>query len=66
MQLRPFKQTDTAAVSRLWQEIFPDDLPHNAPAVVIKQTQAFPNVLLIKEWFKMSMRASSQTVENNA
>jgi ribosomal protein S18 acetylase RimI-like enzyme len=37
MQIRIFKENDTAAVSALWQEIFPDDPPHNAPAIVIKQ-----------------------------
>jgi ribosomal protein S18 acetylase RimI-like enzyme len=37
MQIRIFKESDTAAVSALWQAIFPDDPPHNAPAIVIKQ-----------------------------
>ena len=37
MQIRSFKNTDTAAVISLWQEVFPDDPPHNAPAIVIRQ-----------------------------
>jgi len=37
MHIRPFTESDTAAVSALWNEIFPDDPPHNAPAIVIKQ-----------------------------
>jgi len=37
MQIRTFKESDTAQVSALWQEIFPDDPPHNAPAIVISQ-----------------------------
>lgn len=37
MHIRPFKDSDTAAVTVLWTEIFPDDPPHNAPAVVIAQ-----------------------------
>lgn len=37
MKIRPFQASDTAAVAALWQEIFPDDPPHNAPALVIEQ-----------------------------
>jgi ribosomal protein S18 acetylase RimI-like enzyme len=37
MHIRTFAASDTAAVSALWAEIFPDDPPHNAPALVIAQ-----------------------------
>ena len=37
MQIRPFRVDDTDAVRSLWKEIFPDNPPHNAPAIVIKQ-----------------------------
>lgn len=50
MQIRPFKETDTEAVSTLWQEVFPDDSPHNAPAVVIKQKlQCQPELFFVGE-----------------
>jgi len=50
MQIRPFKETDTEAVSMLWQEVFPDDPPHNAPAVVIKQKlQCQPELFFVGE-----------------
>lgn len=50
MQIRPFKEADTEAVSTLWQEVFPDDPPHNAPAVVIKQKlQCQPELFFVGE-----------------
>lgn len=50
MQIRPFQESDTAAVSALWQEIFPDDPPHNAPALVIKQKlQCQPELFFVAQ-----------------
>jgi ribosomal protein S18 acetylase RimI-like enzyme len=40
MDIRPFQAADAEAVSRLWQEVFPDDPPHNAPERVIAQKLA--------------------------
>ncbi|GGC63536.1 GNAT family acetyltransferase [Undibacterium terreum] len=37
MKIRIFKESDTAAVSALWQEVFPYDPPHSAAAVAINQ-----------------------------
>jgi hypothetical protein len=51
MQIRSFKETDTAAVSALWQEIFPDDPPHDAPAIVIKQKlECQPELFFVGEF----------------
>lgn len=50
MQIRPFKECDTGAVSALWQEIFPEDPPHNAPPIVIKQKlQCQPELFFVGE-----------------
>lgn len=50
MQIRPFKEIDTAAVTALWQEVFPDDPPHNAPAIVIRQKlQCQPELFFVAE-----------------
>jgi ribosomal protein S18 acetylase RimI-like enzyme len=50
MQIRPFKKTDTGAVTTLWREIFLDDAPHNAPELVIKQKlQCQPELFFIGE-----------------
>jgi hypothetical protein len=50
MQIRSFKVDDTEAVSSLWQEIFPDDPPHNAPTIVIKQKlQCQPELFFVGE-----------------
>ena len=50
MQIRPFKEADIEAVSTLWQEVFPDDPPHNAPAIVIKQKlQCQPELFFVGE-----------------
>jgi ribosomal protein S18 acetylase RimI-like enzyme len=50
MQIRTVEESDTARVSALWQEIFPDDPPHNAPAIVIKQKlQCQPELFFVGE-----------------
>jgi ribosomal protein S18 acetylase RimI-like enzyme len=50
MKIRTFQETDTAAVSALWREIFPDDPPHNAPEIVIKQKlQCQPELFFVGE-----------------
>jgi ribosomal protein S18 acetylase RimI-like enzyme len=50
MQIRPFDPADTAAVTALWQEVFPDDPPHNAPAIVIRQKlQCQPELFFVGE-----------------
>jgi ribosomal protein S18 acetylase RimI-like enzyme len=50
MQIRPFNEADTAQVTALWQQIFPDDPPHNAPAIVIRQKlQCQPGLFFVGE-----------------
>ena len=50
IQIRPFKEIDTSGVSALWQEIFPDDPPNNAPAIVIRQKlQCQPELFFVGE-----------------
>ena len=45
MQIRPFQASDIATVTALWQEIFPDDPLHNAPALVIGQKMKYQSEL---------------------
>jgi ribosomal protein S18 acetylase RimI-like enzyme len=50
MYIRPFNEIDTQAVSALWHEVFPDDPPHNAPAIVIRQKlQCQPELFFVGE-----------------
>ena len=50
MHIRTFEKKDEAAVSALWQQIFPDDPPHNAPAIVIRQKlQCQPELFFVGE-----------------
>ena len=36
MNIRIFEEKDTDAVTALWQEVFPDNPPHSAPALTIR------------------------------
>jgi len=48
--IRPFRPQDEAQVTRLWQEIFPDDPPHNAPHLVIQQKRLWhPELFFVLE-----------------
>ncbi len=40
MQIRPFICQDTADVTSLWQNVLPDDRPHNQPLTVINNKLA--------------------------
>jgi ribosomal protein S18 acetylase RimI-like enzyme len=45
MNIRPFRETDTAGVTDLWQAAFPDNPPHSTPAVSIPLKLAFQREL---------------------
>ena len=40
MQVRPYDDADEAAVIALWNEVLPDDAPHNDPATSIRKKLA--------------------------
>jgi ribosomal protein S18 acetylase RimI-like enzyme len=40
MQVRPYDDADEAAVIALWNEVLPDDAPHNDPATAIRNKLA--------------------------
>lgn len=42
---RRFEESDSAAVTALWQRVFPNPLPHNAPALVIQRKLNFQREL---------------------
>jgi ribosomal protein S18 acetylase RimI-like enzyme len=50
MIIRPFHEADGPAVAALWREVFPDDPPHNAPELVIRQKrQVQPELFFVAE-----------------
>jgi ribosomal protein S18 acetylase RimI-like enzyme len=36
IMIREFRSADTARVTSIWEQVFPDDRPHNQPAKVIR------------------------------
>ena len=40
MQIRPYQDVDEPAVVALWNEVLPDDAPHNQPATTIRKKLA--------------------------
>jgi ribosomal protein S18 acetylase RimI-like enzyme len=40
MQIRPYEDADEVAVIALWNEVLPDDAPHNDPATAIRNKLA--------------------------
>jgi ribosomal protein S18 acetylase RimI-like enzyme len=40
MPIRPYEDADEAAVIALWNEVLPDDAPHNDPATAIRNKLA--------------------------
>jgi ribosomal protein S18 acetylase RimI-like enzyme len=50
MIIRTFREADSAGVATLWAEVFPDDPPHNAPAIVIpKKLAVQPELFFVAE-----------------
>jgi len=50
MNIRPFQPSDAEGVAALWREAFPNDPPHHAPALVIRQKLAVqPELFFVAE-----------------
>jgi ribosomal protein S18 acetylase RimI-like enzyme len=50
MAVRVFRESDAAVVAALWRAVFPDDPPHNAPELVIRQKRAVqPELFFVAE-----------------
>jgi ribosomal protein S18 acetylase RimI-like enzyme len=50
MIIRTFREADSRAVAALWAVVFPDDPPHNAPAIVIpKKLAVQPELFFVAE-----------------
>jgi ribosomal protein S18 acetylase RimI-like enzyme len=48
--IRTFGEADSVAVAKLWATVFPDDPPHNAPAIVIpKKLAVQPELFFLAE-----------------
>ena len=47
LNIRPYQEEDEAAVSRLWQQCFPDAPPHNRPAEDIRRKLAVQRELFL-------------------
>ena len=49
--VRPFRRSDSEALSTLWRRVFPDDPPGNAPKVMIEnKLRVQPDLLLVGEF----------------
>jgi len=49
MQIRKYRQNDEEALVALWQTIFPDDPPHNAPRKVITEKCKVDDLIFVIE-----------------
>jgi len=49
MQIRKYRQNDEDALVALWQTIFPDDPPHNAPRKVIAEKRKVDDLIFVIE-----------------
>jgi len=50
MKVREFNPADTTAVIKIWEQVFPDDRPHNQPAKVIRdKISARDNLFFVAE-----------------
>jgi ribosomal protein S18 acetylase RimI-like enzyme len=50
MHIRLFRESDSDEVTVLWKLVFPDDPPHNAPALIIqKKMQYQPELFFVGE-----------------
>lgn len=49
MNVRQFQKSDTDALVQLWERVFPDDPPHNAPAAVIESKLAVDDLIFVAE-----------------
>lgn len=48
IEIRPFQDTDEAGVIAVWEEVFPDDPPWNAPLQMIRQKRTVqPELFLV-------------------
>ena len=51
LMIRPFTGRDRAALEALWNRVFPDDPPRNAPAAMIdNKLKVHPELLLVATW----------------
>lgn len=49
MHIRKFQASDRVALIELWQTVFPDDPPHNDPAIVIDAKLAVDDLIFVAE-----------------
>jgi ribosomal protein S18 acetylase RimI-like enzyme len=49
MNIRKFRDSDKTALISLWQNVFPDDTPHNEPSRVINMKLAVDDLIIIAE-----------------
>lgn len=49
MNIRKYQAKDKSALISLWKNVFPDDPPHNAPAIVIEQKLAVDDLIFVAD-----------------
>lgn len=47
--IRKYRNSDRQSLINLWLEVFPDDPPHNAPAIVIDAKLAVDDLIFVAE-----------------
>lgn len=56
MNIRKYQAKDKSALISLWKNVFPDDPPHNAPAIVIEQKLAVDDLIFVADKGKKNCR----------
>jgi ribosomal protein S18 acetylase RimI-like enzyme len=50
MEIRKFQQSDRGTLIELWNNVFPDDPPHNEPSTVIEAKLAVDDLIFVAEY----------------
>ena len=49
MNIRKFQESDRSPLIDLWEKVFPDDPPHNAPPIVLEAKLAVDDLIFVVE-----------------
>lgn len=49
MNIRKFQESDRDGLVKLWNDVFPDDPPHNEPSIVIEAKLAVDDLIFVAE-----------------
>ncbi|MCP3871953.1 MAG: GNAT family acetyltransferase [Desulfobacteraceae bacterium] len=49
LNIRKYQSKDKSSLVSLWESVFPDDPPHNAPSIVIEQKLVVDDLIFVAE-----------------